>query len=133
MSLGLWREGFKYLSSKLCPLLIYSMVLFICLIFLKEACDGRGGGVRCPRDHPSCNLTCWILYDPHIFFFDIGHFPSTELFLLFKKKSQTQTKVFLREWKSLKYNGVSLQSRSLKITVEKLKIFSPGWDPLASS
>lgn len=45
MSLALWRERFKYLSSKLRPLLIYSVVPFICLIFLKEACDGGAQGL----------------------------------------------------------------------------------------
>ena len=72
----------------------------------------------------------------HTFFFSLilDTFQALNYFCcLKKKKSQTQTKVFLRERKSLKYSCVSLQSRSLKITIEKLKIFSPGWDPLASS
>lgn len=45
MSSALWGEGFKYLSSELCPLLIYSVVPFICLIFLKEACDRGAQGI----------------------------------------------------------------------------------------
>jgi hypothetical protein len=80
MLLALQREDFKYLSSKLCSLLIYFVDLFICLIFLKEICDGGGGF---PRDHPSYKMTCWILYNPQ-FVFDIGHSPSVELILLLK-------------------------------------------------
>ena len=86
MSLALWREGFEYLASKLCPLLIYSVVPFICLIFLKETCDGGAQGII-PFVIGHVEF-CMI----HTFFFDIGHFPSPELILLFKTKQNKKPK-----------------------------------------
>lgn len=116
MSLALWREGFKYLFSKLCFLWF---ILWSLLSHISERRLWQEG----LRDHPSYNLTCWILYNPHIFFsFGIGHFPSTELIPLFKKE-QIKTKVFLRE-QNPQYGCASSQTRSLSVIFEWLQILS---------
>lgn len=58
------------------------------LSHISERGPWRGG----PRDHPSYNLTCWILYNPHIFFsWILDTFQALNKFCCLKKQIKNKS------------------------------------------